>query len=183
MRLSKRYRKPYRIVWLPRIAGQAEHADFIRRNLLFGKQLHTIHMPDIANEQEQTHEGYAKWWLQCHSETEDERISAIGEHTVKAGCIRHHLHRCRQNLPNGRDAKNLQDINPRKARLQAAINVAWNGDALKLHRAQFNITGKYINCYISYFDLTVNIFTFVPRQRPHHPNHGQSGNHGTGQTI
>ena len=31
-----------------------EHADFIGENLLlFGKQLHTIHMPDIANEQEQ----------------------------------------------------------------------------------------------------------------------------------
>ena len=31
-----------------------EHADFIGKNLLlFGKQLHTIHMPDIANEQEQ----------------------------------------------------------------------------------------------------------------------------------
>ena len=31
-----------------------EHADFIGKNLLlFGKQLHTIQMPDIANEQEQ----------------------------------------------------------------------------------------------------------------------------------
>ena len=41
--------------------------------------------------------------FQYHSGTEDERISAIGEHTEKppAGYILHHLHRCCQNLPNG----------------------------------------------------------------------------------
>jgi len=45
--------------------------------------------------------------FQYHSGAEDERISAIGEHTEKppAGYILHHLHRCCQNLPNGRGTK------------------------------------------------------------------------------
>lgn len=53
--IIERYRKPYRIgMRLPRIAGSSRNTPIYRKNLLlFGKQLHTIQMPDIANEQEQ----------------------------------------------------------------------------------------------------------------------------------
>ena len=64
-----------------------EHADFIGKNLLlFGKQPHTIQMPNIVNEQEQT---FIKNVLKKPS----------------TGYILHHLHRCRQNISNGKNAK------------------------------------------------------------------------------
>ena len=55
--------------------------------------------------------------------------------------------------------KSLQDIKPAKARLQAAINVAWNwGISTQTTSRTIQYNSKYINCYISYFDLTINIF-------------------------
>ena len=91
-------------------------------------------------------------------------ISAIGEHTEKppAGCIRHHLHRCRQNLPNGRDAKSLQDIKPAQSPITGGNKRSMElGISTQTTSRTIQYNSKYINCYISYFDLTINIFTFV----------------------
>ncbi len=62
------------------------------------------------------------------SGTEDERISAIGEHTEKppAGYILHHLHRCCQNLPNGRGTKSLQDIKSAQSPITSGNKVTWS---------------------------------------------------------
>lgn len=75
---------------------------------MFGKQLHTIQMPRIANEQEQAFiKAMRNDDFNTILELKMKEYQAIGERTEKppAGCIHHHLHRCRQNLPKGRDTK------------------------------------------------------------------------------
>lgn len=86
-----------------------EHADFIGKNLLlFGKQPHTIQMPNIVNEQEQT-------FIKAMRDDDFNTILELkmkgyqpSENVLKkpsTGYILHHLHRCRQNISNGKNAK------------------------------------------------------------------------------
>ena len=143
-----------------------EHADFIGENLLlFGKQLHTIHMPDIANEQEEAFmkamrnddfNTILKLKMRGYQPSENTLKSLQPDVSATTFIAAAKIFQMEGML------KSLQDINPRKARLQAAINVAWNwGISTQTTSRTIQYNSKYINCYISYFDLTINIFTFV----------------------